>query len=183
MIRSVRESMQRFELEHVIRACGEIADDDEFIIIGSQAILGQFPNAPLNLLMSMETDIYPKNMPDQADKIDGNIGEGSRFHATHGYYAQGVGPGTAVLPQGWQDRLLPVKNENTNGNTGLCLEVHDLAISKLVASRSKDTEFVSALVYHEMISHGTMLQRLSATELTNSEHSRIKFRIDSIFDR
>jgi hypothetical protein len=175
--------MQRFELEHVIRACGEIADDDEFIIIGSQAILGQFPNAPLNLLMSMETDIYPKNMPDQADKIDGNIGEGSRFHATHGYYAQGVGPGTAVLPQGWQDRLLPVKNENTNGNTGLCLEVHDLAISKLVASRSKDTEFVSALVYHEMISHGIMLQRLSATELTNSEHSRIKFRIDSIFDR
>jgi hypothetical protein len=30
--------MQRSELEHVIRASGEIADDDEFIIIGSQAI-------------------------------------------------------------------------------------------------------------------------------------------------
>ena len=175
--------MQRLELEHVIRACGEIAGDDEFIIIGSQAILGQFPSAPLKFLMSMETDIYPKNMPDLADKIDGAIGEGSLFHATHGYYAQGVGPETAILPRGWQDRLLPVKNENTNGNTGLCLEVHDLAISKLVASRSKDTEFVSALVYHKMISHETMSKRLSATELTNSERSRIKFRVDSIFDR
>ena len=183
MLGNENEFMRRSELEHVIRACGEIAGDDEFIIIGSQAILGQFPNAPHKFLMSMETDIYPKNMPDLADKIDGAIGEGSRFHATHGYYAQGVGPDTAILPQGWQDRLLPVKNENTNGNTGLCLEVHDLAISKLIASRSKDTEYVSALVNHEMISHGTMSQRLSGTELTNPERSRIKLRIDAMFDR
>jgi hypothetical protein len=137
--------MQRSELEHVIRASGEIADDDEFIIIGSQAIR-------------------------------------SHFHATHGYYAQGVGPETATLPKGWRDRLLPVKNENTNGITGLCLEVHDLAISKLVANRSKDTAFVSTLVYHEMISHCTMLQRLSETDLTDPERSRINLRIDSMFD-
>jgi hypothetical protein len=38
--------MRRSELEHVIRASGEIAKDDEVIIIGSQAILGQFPDAP-----------------------------------------------------------------------------------------------------------------------------------------
>ena len=54
--------MQRSELEHLIRASGEIAGDDEIIIIGSQAILGQFPNAPARLLMSMEADIYPKKM-------------------------------------------------------------------------------------------------------------------------
>lgn len=174
--------MQRSELEHVIRASGEIADDDEFIIIGSQAILGQFPDAPAKLLMSMETDIYPKNSPELADKIDGAIGEGSHFHATHGYYAQGVGPETAILPKGWRDRLLPVKNENTNGITGLCLEVHDLAISKLVANRPKDMAFVSTLVYHEMISHGTILQRLAETDLTDPERSRINLRIDSMFD-
>ncbi len=174
--------MQRSELEHVIRASGEIADDDEFIVIGSQAILGQFPDAPAKLLMSMETDIYPKNSPELADKIDGAIGEGSHFHATHGYYAQGVGPETATLPKGWRDRLLPVKNENANGITGLCLAVHDLAISKLVANRPKDKAFVSTLVYHEMISHGTMLQRLSETDLTDRERSRINLRIDSMFD-
>lgn len=37
--------MKRSELEHIIRASGEIAGDDEIVIIGSQAILGQFPNA------------------------------------------------------------------------------------------------------------------------------------------
>jgi len=173
--------MQRSELEHVIRVSGEIAGDDEFIIIGSQAILGQFPDAPAKLLLSMEADIYPKNMPELADKIDGAIGEGSQFHATHGYYAQGVGPETAVLPPGWKDRLLLVKNENTNGKAGLCLEAHDLAISKLVANRPKDKEFVFALVHHEMISKGTLLRRLSATELTSPERSRIKLRIDSMF--
>ena len=66
--------MQRSELEHLIRVSGEIAGDDEIIIIGSQAILGQFPNAPVRLLMSMEADIYPKNNPEKADEVDGVIG-------------------------------------------------------------------------------------------------------------
>ena len=47
--------MKRSELEHVIRASGAIADDDELIVIGSQSILGQYPDAPAELLVSMET--------------------------------------------------------------------------------------------------------------------------------
>ena len=128
--------MKRSELEHIIRASGEIANDDEIIVIGSQAILGQFPNAPVRFLMSMEADIYPKNDPKKADKVDGAIGEGSSFHELHGYYAQGVGNRTAVLPENWESRLVAVNNENTNGVTGYCLKVHDLAISKMIAVAS-----------------------------------------------
>ena len=40
--------MKRLELEHLIRACTQIADDDELIVIESQAILGQYPDAPLS---------------------------------------------------------------------------------------------------------------------------------------
>ena len=87
--------MQRSDLEHLIRASGEIAGDNEIIIIGSQAILGQFPDAPARLLASMEADIFPKNKPERADNVDGAIGEGSSFHEVHGYYAQGVGEQTA----------------------------------------------------------------------------------------
>ena len=78
--------MQRSELEHIIRASGDIANDDEIVIIGSQSILGQFPNAPALLLASMETDLYPKNKPELADKVDDAIGEGSSYHELHGYY-------------------------------------------------------------------------------------------------
>ncbi len=172
--------MKRSELEHVIRASGAIADDNEIIVIGSQSVLGQFPNAPVRLLASMETDVYPKNKPELAELVDGSIGEGSFFHAEFGYYAQGVGPNTAVLPDGWQERLVGIRNENTNGVTGLCLEVHDLAISKFVAGRPKDLEFTQELARHRMIDSSTLKQRLKKTELSKSERSRIRSRIESV---
>ncbi|MCH7822319.1 MAG: hypothetical protein IIA07_09895 [Proteobacteria bacterium] len=173
--------MQRSELEHIIRASGDVAQDDEIVIIGSQSILGQFPDAPVRLLMSMEADVYPKHRPELADKIDGAIGEGSRFHELHGYYAQGVGPETAVLPMGWSDRLVKVKNENTAGITGLCLEVHDLAISKIVAGRHKDVEFIRELIRHKMIREDVMRTRLAKTDLQIEEGRRIKTKIAAIF--
>jgi hypothetical protein len=173
--------MQRSELEHIIRASGEVAQDDEIVVIGSQSILGQFPNAPMQLLASMEADVYPNHNPDLADKVDGAIGEGSSFHALNGYYAQGVGPETAELPRGWKDRLIVVKNENTNGVAGLCLEAHDLAISKSVAGRPKDIEFIQELIRHEMIRKKTMLARLTETELQDAERSRISSKIEAMF--
>ena len=173
--------MQRSELEHIIRASGEISGDDEIIIIGSQAILGQFPDAPIRLLSSMEADVYPKNKPEKADKVDGAIGEGSSFHELHGYYAQGVGEGTAVLPRDWESRLIVLTNENTNGITGYCLEVHDLAISKLIAMRPKDLEFVQELVRHDMLDKKTMLRRLKQTDLEDSIRRLAQARIRAFF--
>lgn len=175
--------MQRSDLEHLIRASGEIAGDNEIIVIGSQAILGQFPNAPVRLLTSMEADIYPKNNPEKADKIDVAIGEGSSFHEVHGYYAQGVGAKTAVLPKGWERRLIAVNNENTGGVTGYCLEVHDLAISKMIAMRTKDLEFVQQLVRHEMIEKKTMLHRLKQTDVQEPIRRNIQLRIMSLFKK
>lgn len=173
--------MQRSELEQLICASGEIAGDDEIIIIGSQAILGQFPDAPARLLVSMNADIFPKNKPERADEVDSAIGEGSSFHELHGYYAQGVGETTAILPNGWRRRLIIVSNANTNGVTGLCLEIHDLAISKFVAGRPKDLEFIQQLVRHDMIQKETMLGRLEETDLQESIHSRIQARVRSLF--
>ena len=104
--------MRRTDLEHIIRAAGSITQDDEIIIIGSQAILGQYPRAPEALLRSMEADIYPKNKSHLADLVDGSIGELSPFNETFGYYAHGVGKETIVLPDGWGQRLIPIKKED-----------------------------------------------------------------------
>lgn len=157
--------MRRSDLEHLIRAAGRIAGERELVIIGSQSVLGQFPDAPVALLMSMEVDLYPLARPELADKVDGAIGEGSNFHQTHGYYAQGVGPETATLPAGWRRRLVRVDNPNTNGYAGLCLEVHDLAISKYVAGREKDREFTRELARHGMTNLKLLLKRLAVTKL------------------
>jgi hypothetical protein len=66
--------VNRQELEHVINAAAEITGD-EIVVIGSQAILGPFPQAPPALLRSMEADLYPRNDPDRAIEIDGALGD------------------------------------------------------------------------------------------------------------
>jgi hypothetical protein len=105
--------MHRQQLEHIIRAAAGITGASEFVIVGSQAVLGQFPQAPDELLVSIEADVFSLRDPADNDLIDGSIGEGSPFHQTFGYYAHGVSVETAVLPTGWRDRLVPVRNENT----------------------------------------------------------------------
>ena len=121
--------MKRADLEHLIRAAGNIANARELIIIGSQSILGSFPSPPRELTVSMEADMYPLDAPDRADLIDGSIGENSPFHSTFGYYAHGVAPETATLPTNWKSRLVRLQNENTNNIAGLCLSMPDLVAS------------------------------------------------------
>src|SRR5689334_463093 len=114
--------MKRAELEHLIRAAAAISKDREIVIVGSQAVHGQLPDPPAELLVSMKADVFPKNAPELADLIDGSIGELSPFHAAFGYYAQAIGPLTVAAPEGWDQRLVPVK---TDGVVGWCLEIHD----------------------------------------------------------
>lgn len=153
--------MRRKELEHLIRAAAAITDQYEIMIVGSQSILGAVPDAPAALLQSMEADVYPLHRPDLADLIDGAIGELSPFEERFGYYAQGVGPDTAILPAGWQDRLVKIQNENTDLKIGYCLEPHDLAASKLAAGREKDWVFVSTMLQHKLIDPATLQERIN----------------------
>ncbi|MBV9948817.1 MAG: hypothetical protein JOZ69_18360 [Myxococcales bacterium] len=169
--------MRRRDLEHLIRAAADIADDDEIVVIGSQAILGQHPDAPAELCVSAEADLYPKNKPERADLVDGSIGEGSPFHETYGYYAQGVAEDTAVLPAGWKERLVAVKNENTRGATGWCLDAHDLVLSKCVAGREKDARFARAAIQSGLVDVPTLLSRLDALPVEDLAREHLRRRI------
>ncbi len=155
--------MTRTELEHIIRAATSIANVYELVIVGSQAVLGMYESAPDELLQSMEADVYPLDRPDLADLIDGSIGELSPFNMMYGYYAQGVGPETAILPTGWQERLVKIQNANTDLKIGWCLEPHDLAVSKLAAGRDKDWPYVRTLMDHQLIDTNTLISRIEQT--------------------
>ena len=152
--------MTRDQLEHLIRSAADIANSDDIVVIGSQAILGQFPNAPLSMRISIKADVYPLQHPERADLIDGSIGELSPFHNTYGYYAQGVSETTACLPKGWKERLIVVQNQNTRGARGLCLEVHDLLASKAIAGREKDVDFLNEAAKHRLADGAELLSRL-----------------------
>jgi hypothetical protein len=155
----------RQQLEHLLRAAADIADDNEIVVIGSQAILGQFPDPPASMRISVEADLFPLNHPERADLIDGTIGELSPFHATFGYYARGVSEQTARLPEGWKQRLVVIQNENTRGARGLCLEVHDLLVSKTIAGRAKDFAFLGDAAKHGLAHLDLLVQRLATVDV------------------
>ncbi len=152
--------MKRDEFEHAIRAAGAVLGVSEVLVIGSQALHGSVAGElPPEASRSIEVDVAAMDDTDGrlADLIDGSIGEASMFHATFGYYAQGVVETTAVLPSGWRDRLVRFETVGTNGVVAWCLEPHDLWVSKAIASRPKDVEFCRALGDAHMV-HGDMLR-------------------------
>jgi hypothetical protein len=155
--------MKREEFEHAIRAAGAVLGVDEVLVIGSQALHASIHGVlPDEAARSVEVDVAVRGDEEgrMADLVDGSIGEASMFHATFGYYAQGVMESTAVLPEGWEERLLRFETPATNGVVAWCLEVHDLWISKAIAGRPKDIEFCAALARRGLVDGKTLEARL-----------------------
>lgn len=142
--------MKREQLEHILRAASRVVDERDFLVIGSAAILGTFDEdqLPNEATRSNEADIAPYNDPsgEKSQMVEGSLGQGSQFHASFGYYADGVEFSTAIAPLGWQERLVSFATAGSGDGHGWCLERHDLAAAKLAAGRMKDYEFVEALL-------------------------------------
>jgi hypothetical protein len=167
--------MTRDQVEHILRAAGAITGRNEWVIVGSQAILGAVPEAPAEITVSEELDLYAPGDEHASDLIDGSIGERSPFHETFGYYAHGVGPETATLPPGWRERAVVIRSEATAGVSGLCPHPSDLAVSKLAAWRDKDRDFISALLRHRITTPIEIEERM--TELEESAVAQIRLRL------
>lgn len=157
--------MRRDQLEHVLRAAAAVTAQDEFVVIGSQAILGSVPAPPPTMIASVEVDLVPRERPEQAIEIDGAIGDGSMFHDTFGYYGHGVGLETATAPAGWLDRLVPLSSENTRGATGWCMEPHDLVVAKLAAGREKDVDYARQALDAGIVEEGILRERIDMVDV------------------
>lgn len=156
--------MRREQLEHVLRAAARIVGERDFLVVGSAAVLGTFDEAqlPVEATRSDEADLAPYNDPDgqKSLMLEGSLGQGSQFHATFGYYADGVDFRTAIAPAGWQERLVAFDTPGCGDGRGWCLERHDLAAAKLAAGRQKDYEFVAALADADLLDLRVVAERL-----------------------
>lgn len=137
----------REDLERVVRAIAREFKTDTVIIIGSQAILMSWPDAPVAMRISPEIDAYPGNArdwetaeaskdegfsPEASEHIHALFGEGSQFHLSHGFYIDGVDEMTAKLPLNWQMRAT-VRSLNVDGRMvkTMAPSPDDLIVSKL----------------------------------------------------
>jgi len=141
--------VKRDEFEHVLRAAADLVKD-ELVVVGSQAVLGEFPDPPPALVRSVEVALYPRQHTERADAIDANIGDGSRFHETFEYYAHAVGRELPIAPAGWEERLVRVDVPATAPKGGAvvawCMAIHDLVLAKLAAGRPHDLEYVDEAI-------------------------------------
>ena len=156
--------MTREQLAHVLRAASNIVTEDPvMLVLGSQSVLAVHDEADLPPMAtaSVEVDVAYFDDPAEAkaDRLDAAIGELSLFHKTFGIYAQGVSISTAVLPEGWRDRLVAWSNASTGSSRAVFLEPHDCVISKLVAHREKDLAFAEALLDAGLVDIDVLLAR------------------------
>jgi len=179
--------MNRSELAHILRAAGKIAEDPDILVIGSQSILGSYDERELpdEATRSIEADIafFDDRDDEKADAVDGAIGEQSPFHQTFGIYGQGVGLSTATLPDGWRARLVPFDDARAEPSHGLCLEPHDLVVSKLVAGRGKDFEFARALLAEDLVDAEMLCERAGLLPVVPATRRRIVDWIRGVVER
>lgn len=181
--------MTRGDLEHVIRAVGAIIGKRIVYVVGSQSLLGKHPDIgemPARdgvdlgfrtgcrtvLAQSVEADMLFTDNVD-LELIEGALGEMSLFHIEHGYYAHGLDMTSVVLPRGWRDRTCNIKNENTNGVEGRCLEPHDLILSKLYANREKDKDFFRSAARLGLLKIKTLVRRIAVMPIGDEDKKRL----------
>jgi hypothetical protein len=179
--------VNREQLAHVLRSACKIADDVDVLVIGSQSILGSFDEdeLPREATASQEADILFLNDPDgrKANDVDVAIGEWSAFHTQFGIYAEGVDIKTAILPEGWRDRLVVGWDVRASKPARpRFLERHDLAVAKLAAGRDKDKDFVLALIQAGLLDASVIRNRAPMIPVeTNQRLERIE-RIEAWLD-
>lgn len=156
--------MDKAQFEHVIAAAANATGLDEFIIVGSQAILGAVAEPPPDLLESMEVDLYPKADPAQAEHVDGAMGDESRFAQLYGVYAHGVGPETVLPPAGWEERLvevrIPPRPASAREPVAYCLERHDLVLAKCARGIQRDWDYARIAIEEGIVDPPILLERI-----------------------
>ena len=140
------------DLERAVRALAVHFKADTVIIIGSQSVLLEWPDAPILMRTSDEIDAFPENAADWEDKtgleaseeINVLIGQYSRFEETHGFFIDGVDETTAKLPVGWRDRAI-TREVDSHGVMvqAVAPSPHDLAVSKMHRLADKDRDYIT----------------------------------------
>lgn len=144
------------DFDRTIRSIARHFETDTVFVIGSQAILASWPEAPEVLRMSREVNAYPANAREwssrhgaveASEEINALFGYGSDFDGTFGFYVDGVDEFTAKLPSDWKRRAVHRRVFVDPGRlaTAIAPSIEDLVISKLARFDDKDEAFVRAL--------------------------------------
>lgn len=152
-------NVRKSDLFDLIADVNTVAPDEPLIIAGSQATHAVTEYPPELARKSVECDfLFAVGKAEVREKINKELGVLTDYQDEHGYYADAVGLATIVLPSGWENRVRPL--HGPNGNVlAKCIDIYDVAVSKLVAGRAKDLEFLESAFISELILAPEFLER------------------------
>lgn len=165
----------------LIRRVSELTGIEAPIIVGSHTIYVLTEQVPSIVRESIEADfLLAEGGIEAIRSVNNELGHTSDFFDESGYYADGLGLATVVLVPGWQERLQPFKDE-TGCVVARCLELHDTAVSKLMAGRDKDHVFLNEILASRLISLETLTERAELILETAHEDALLP-RLQKLFD-
>jgi len=144
----------------LIREIKKLAPEETPIIVGSQAVhtVTNFP--PDIVQQSIECDfLFARGKSETRVEINKKLGVFSPYQLEHGFYADALGLATVILPTGWRERLQSLEDENEKV-VAFCAEIHDVAVSKLIAGREKDFLFLKEAFLREIIKIDIFIERI-----------------------
>ncbi len=175
------------------RSVAEHFQADRVIVVGSQAILLTWPDAPMALKITPEIDLYPENNRDwearnpgfeASEEISALFGEMSAFHQRFGFYLDGVDENTAQMPPDWMERVATAEID-VYGRTAVivCPAIQDVVVSKLHRLAEKDVDFIRECVAAGRIEVASVLAGLRATNPAPAILSRAQSLLEGLVKR
>jgi hypothetical protein len=158
--------MEVHKVDHILRAAGAVTGQMRFGLIGSASIFAWRADVPEEMALTREADLFACDVDEEtaeriADELDASLGQSSPFDETYGYYCDGVGPQTAILPSDWRNRAKPYSSPNTGHVVAIVPHPNDVALAKLCAGREKDMDWLKVAARHAIIDLDVMRANLA----------------------
>ena len=163
------------DLEKLFSRARDLTNHAEFVVVGSNSVLGvpHDRDLPPRMTMSNDVDAYPKADPGRAFDLAGELGQGSAFDLENGFYFDPVSPTLPTLPQGWQSRMFRI--ELSTGVTLYFLDPNDAAVSKYARGELRDREWLQAGIEAGVLSPAIIEYRMRETDfIDDAEQARAK---------
>jgi hypothetical protein len=138
----------------------------ELVIVGSHCLYAVTEQVPEVVARSVEAGFLlgPYSL-ELMMQVNADLGVASPYFKEYGNYADALGLASVTLPPGWETRLQPLANDDGQ-ILARCLELYDVAVSKLMAGRDKDWLFLSYLLDAQLIAWPALLARAALIQQT-----------------
>jgi hypothetical protein len=159
------------DLQRLFSRARELTKHTDFVVVGSNSILGVAGprEIPKRMTMSIDVDAYTKTDPGRIDAAAKELGQGSAFELENGFYLDPISPQLPTLPAGWEQRLFKISF--LDGIAIHFLDPNDAAVSKYARSEPRDREWLRAGLRAGLLSAATIEYRFRETAFAD-EHER-----------